>query len=1286
LYNSQSTPIPVLRVEVWRSAMSILDEMLAQAEISMVPLLLRPGAWAERWHLLHRPGFAAKAGGGVVLSGGGSAAGAGSQHCGMVLLSLRFQPARHAGRPGMRSGAFTSQVVLSPGQVPVSPSPRVPTFGWHAAVDGGGSTPGGNRRDATAAVMRLPDAGCPSGRLQSPLGVEGGGGGFSRKGRTCSAASAALGAAPGDSGLGVVRSSCLAGDKLTLASFNERTAQQPPPSPARPDSTHHGGFSAVAPAAPVPAAEAAHLFRLNTYRSPQWCAVCGGMLLGLFGQGFQCEVCGLDVHKGCQVKANFTMGCRPDAGGSGDGGDHRALAASDPAVDGAVPMVSGKPSPSLELSGGGGGGLGDMAGSRGNAGGGGLAWGVGLLQLRLESAHRCSSRCHDGFHEPGGGGAGERDHYCRVRFRNRSPPQSRRTQTVFQTSNPRFDTTWVLVAPAYDAVVSLELVDASNDRLVGVMETSVFALVQRDHDARAVGLPKPSEAVHDHALSFDPSGTAPDFGGGGDDSGGGGSSGGAAVTGLLRLQMAFVEDTDGLFRGPWPRRVPPRAPDDLSVDALRRYMERSQAILGWVAALSVAYRRVMAWEDPTLTSLLLLGFVYVTALADAEYVLAVPPGCLLAYMTITWARRRDGRFVRDRIVQKAADGSGDGSGAAAVHQPLAQLRVAVVRGRGLVSSDLGLQGNAFVRVSLSPDPDVSMADGLGSNSGSGLGGGSGVVGGSDDRAGDEPEADSDGGVAEALIGETPPHEVSADPDWSRGGAGGVGRARGDALGIYGRGDALLQNMTEIWPRSNASSGGSSAGDAGGDGSGDGEDLAFVYPVLQPVRKASGRKGSAGAAAEVALLPWESSRAFVRFAIFFANPFQSLMDSFQGDVIVPVAALVDGAVWDGSAGPTASSAPPGASGSAFAATAKGAQREVAGWFRVSQPDAGGGLLRDGDADEGGGGKRSGVSRWGSTGTTKARRTLSLITADGSSGGASPGDSGEKAVFLRLQLVLPDPSKPATADDVDASAAVRTMLYGARASHAREGHTGSHTAAAAASIGTPPQRGGAKASTALTTAVSAAKPGAGGSRSDDAAAAAAAAAAQAVAATAASSGGGGVSTGGGGGGTMSTLLNLRSTVRDYQGTLGSVLDAIEAGKNLFNWTHPPKTALAFGAIFTVWVLLLVVPGRYVVLVVGLYEFLAKFIPFSKAPPGQPPSALSIKLTNLLHSVPTDEDLRLCYRREALAHARGAEARARLREQRAKLSALGISCQWDGVVRARQRAGEAWAAKYLVVQVRR
>lgn len=79
--------------------------------------------------------------------------------------------------------------------------------------------------------------------------------------------------------------------------------------------------------------------------------------------------------------------------------------------------------------------------------------------------------------------------------------------------------------------------------------------------------------------------------------------------------------------------------------------------------------------------------------------------------------------------------------------------------------------------------------------------------------------------------------------------------------------------------------------------------------------------------------------------------------------------------------------------------------------------------------------------------------------------------------------------------------------------------------------------------------------------------------------------------------------------------------QAVKNLLSWTHPPKTLLVYAVVAVAWLVLLVVPGRYIVLTLGLLEFSKAWVTGGQEPAlvadggGGTPSPLAIKLRNLL-----------------------------------------------------------------------
>jgi hypothetical protein len=51
---------------------------------------------------------------------------------------------------------------------------------------------------------------------------------------------------------------------------------------------------------------------------------------------------------------------------------------------------------------------------------------------------------------------------------------------------------------------------------------------------------------------------------------------------------------------------------------------------------------------------------------------------------------------------------------------------------------------------------------------------------------------------------------------------------------------------------------------------------------------------------------------------------------------------------------------------------------------------------------------------------------------------------------------------------------------------------------------------------------------------------------------------------------------------------------ASQNIFNWTQPTKTLPFYLAIVGIWILTICIPGRYLILAIGLSEFLYEFTP--------------------------------------------------------------------------------------------
>ncbi|CAN0552990.1 unnamed protein product, partial [Ectocarpus sp. 12 AP-2014] len=253
--------------------------------------------------------------------------------------------------------------------------------------------------------------------------------------------------------------------------------------------------------------------------------------------------------------------------------------------------------------------------------------------------------------------------------------------------------------------------------------------------------------------------------------------------------------------------------------------------------------------------------------------------------------------------------------------------------------------------------------------------------------------------------------------------------------LSGGSDAILQNMMDVWGR-HASSGAAvtpveSSGERSAEQSKEHsesttaaqeeEDMCFVYPVLQPVLGRRARDGRGGGS-----LPWsgEESRTFLRFSVFFANPFNSLMDALQGQVLVPLSAL------------------------AVKEEEGGVQPELRGWFDVSPVDdkfvsqatttvaaAAAAAAPPPSPAHSSEPFSSGVDdgRNARNGTNNTGSSSSKHVPDGritDSYDSNGGGRGMGALFLRLQLTLPDGKAAAagggTEEDKEASLALQTLL--------------------------------------------------------------------------------------------------------------------------------------------------------------------------------------------------------------------------------------------------------------------
>lgn len=172
------------------------------------------------------------------------------------------------------------------------------------------------------------------------------------------------------------------------------------------------------------------------------------------------------------------------------------------------------------------------------------------------------------------------------------------------------------------------------------------------------------------------------------------------------------------------------------------------------------------------------------------------------------------------------------------------------------------------------------------------------------------------------------------------------------------------------------------------------------------------------------------------------------------------------------------------------------------------------------------------------------------------------------------------------------------------------------------------------------------------------------------------------------TISVLWNLTDNVKYVQNMMNGLLDQIESLKNLLNWTSPSKTFPLYVALVAVWLVTILVPGRLIVLAIGLYEFFFVFMPI---PEGR---NTMIRFGNLVQSIPNDDDLAQIYGTEKKAYAASKQAEWKHTEKSRKLQ-LVLDSPWHGLVSIKGSSsssghlagsGEEWVEVFLLLQGRR
>jgi len=163
------------------------------------------------------------------------------------------------------------------------------------------------------------------------------------------------------------------------------------------------------------------------------------------------------------------------------------------------------------------------------------------------------------------------------------------------------------------------------------------------------------------------------------------------------------------------------------------------------------------------------------------------------------------------------------------------------------------------------------------------------------------------------------------------------------------------------------------------------------------------------------------------------------------------------------------------------------------------------------------------------------------------------------------------------------------------------------------------------------------------------------------------------------TLTVLFNMRDNIKYVQNLMSYILNCVESLKNLLNWTIPSKTFPLYCALVAIWLATVIIPGRYLILSIGLYQFLFKFLPdFDPLP-------TEIRFFNTIETLPNDDDIQNAYNREQKAYLNTKNDEEKLRMRHGKLNLIFRSV-WQGYVQIKSLGignGVVWLNAYLVLQ---
>ncbi|RLN57129.1 hypothetical protein BBJ29_006437 [Phytophthora kernoviae] len=397
-----------------------------------------------------------------------------------------------------------------------------------------------------------------------------------------------------------------------------------------------------------------HKFRVHQLKSiglaiPN-CAVCDRSIMNALKSvwGYRCELCGIDVHKACMMKATVQCECVTE--------DILSTEVEEKEHNGLKFRVLRDGSPRR----------------------------AGELFVNFRGLHLCTKHCRGGVHAKN---IFEGDTYCRLSFDG----IIHETSPVLKSADPMYMEKVCFKARRPNSTFHIEVIDFNSDQCIARLNVTLFQLLQREADrfVRTNGLleslrdplrylslndetnqaaindsweslPILQDKEHYKLSSPQVSKPQPD-----------------EKFGFVLIGLEYVEHKEDLLRIRLQNdfSLLEREEKEFSVESLRITFDRLNRALKIFQGIDAQYASVISWKNKKKSAVCFVAFVYACVFADFEYALSYVFGGILVYMLYRLHLRVEGSFVARWIGYE--DYELEQEEQQQLYRPLANLHIAV---------------------------------------------------------------------------------------------------------------------------------------------------------------------------------------------------------------------------------------------------------------------------------------------------------------------------------------------------------------------------------------------------------------------------------------------------------------------------------------------------------------------------------------------------------------------------------------------------------------------------------